>query len=110
MVVNTTEERSRRIAADVLDEQVTSTWVLIEEVGDVVDEAGDDDQGTLLGLLLDCMRSQHMHEAQGKDDDAQESHEMTGRSFEEAGHTSLSWTSRIFLSFSVYTERIALKF
>ena len=54
MVVNTTEERSRRIAADVLDEQVTSTWVLIEEVGDVVDEAGDDDQRTLDRLFLDC--------------------------------------------------------
>ena len=54
MVVNTTEERSRRIAADVLDEQVTSTWVLIEEVGDVVDETGDDDQRTLDRLFLDC--------------------------------------------------------
>lgn len=54
VVVNTAEERRRRILADHLDEQVRATGVLVDEVCHVMDEAGDEDEGTLLGLLLDC--------------------------------------------------------
>lgn len=43
VVVDTAEERSRRILADVLNEQVSTTRVLVKEVGDVVNGATDDD-------------------------------------------------------------------
>ena len=54
MVVNTAEERSGCVLTDVLDDQVTATRVLVHEVGDVVDEARNDNQRPLLGLLEDC--------------------------------------------------------
>ena len=54
VVINTTEERGRRVATDILDEKVTPTRVFVKEVGDVVNEASDDDKGTLGSLFLDC--------------------------------------------------------
>ncbi len=53
MVVDTTEERCCTILADHLRNEVTATRMLIDERGDVVDEASDNDQGTLHRLLLD---------------------------------------------------------
>lgn len=56
VIVNTTEESSRSVPAEVLLDQVTATRVLLHEGRDVVDEAGDEDQRTSLGLLLDYKR------------------------------------------------------
>ena len=52
MIVDTTEECSRSVLADVLGEEMTATRVLFEERGNVVDETGDNDEGTLDALLL----------------------------------------------------------
>lgn len=54
VVIYTAEKRGCRVATDVLDEKVTTTWVLIKEVGDVVDEASDDNQRAFHSLILDC--------------------------------------------------------
>ena len=53
VVIDTAEECRRRVLANVLGEQVTATRVLVHEVRDVVDEARNDDQRPLLGLLED---------------------------------------------------------
>ena len=58
MVVNTAEERGCRILADILDNQVTATRVLVNKCGHVVDETTDDNQGTGGRLLLDCAEGQ----------------------------------------------------
>lgn len=53
VVVNAAEESSGRVLADVLGEQMATTWVLVEEGRDVMDEATDDDERASLSLLLD---------------------------------------------------------
>ena len=52
VIVDTTEECSRSVLADVLGEEMTATRVFFEERGNVVDETGDNDEGTLDALLL----------------------------------------------------------
>ena len=54
MIVNTAEERSRRILANHLRDEVTTTRVLIHERRNIVNETSDDDQRALGSLLLDC--------------------------------------------------------
>ena len=56
MVVDATEERCRRILSDHLDQKVGPARVLLDEVAHVVDEAGDENERSLLGLLLDYRR------------------------------------------------------
>lgn len=56
VVVYTAEERGRRILADELDEEMATAGVFVDEIGDIVDESGDDDQRTLDSLVLDCNR------------------------------------------------------
>ena len=53
VVVNTAEESSGSILADVLDEKVLATRVLFEEGSDIMDEASDENKGTFARLLLD---------------------------------------------------------
>ena len=52
MIVDTTEECSRSVLADVLGEEMTATRVFFEERRNIVDETGDNDEGTLDALLL----------------------------------------------------------
>ena len=52
VIVDTTEECSRSVLADVLGEEMTATRVLFEERGNIVDETGDNDERTLDALLL----------------------------------------------------------
>lgn len=59
MIVDTTEERSRRILANHLRNEVATTRVLVHERRDIVDETSDDDQRALRGLLLDYMNRQY---------------------------------------------------
>ena len=54
MVVDTAEERSRRILANHLRDEMTTTRVLVHERRNIVDEASNDDQRALSSLLLDC--------------------------------------------------------
>ena len=54
VVVYTTEEGSGSVLANVLCEQMAATRMLVHEVGDIVDEASDDNQWPPLGLLQDC--------------------------------------------------------
>ena len=56
MVINTTEECGRSVLADHLDEEMRTSRVLIDKVRHIVDKAGDEDERTLLGLLLDYVR------------------------------------------------------
>jgi len=56
VVVNTTEECGRSVLADHLDEEMGTSRVLIDKVRHIVDKAGDEDERTLLRLLLDYMR------------------------------------------------------
>ena len=53
VVVYTAEERRGRVLADVLDEEMAAARVLVEERGDIVDEAGNEDEWALLCLFLD---------------------------------------------------------
>ena len=57
MIVNTSKECGRGILADELEEKVCTSRVLIDEALDIMDEAADQDQLTLLGLLLDYIPS-----------------------------------------------------
>ena len=54
VIVDTTEERGRSVLADVLDDEMTSAGVLVNEGRDVVDETADEDERAGLGLFLDC--------------------------------------------------------
>ena len=53
VVVYTTEERRRSILADHAGDVITAAGMLVHERPDIVDEASNDDQRTLLSLLLD---------------------------------------------------------
>lgn len=53
VVVNAAKERSGRVFAEVLREQMATTRVLIEEGRDIMDEATNNDERASLGLLLD---------------------------------------------------------
>lgn len=57
VVVHTAEERGSRILTDVLDDQVATAGVLIDEVRHVVDEASDDDERPCNALFLDWCTS-----------------------------------------------------
>lgn len=52
--VDATQESSRPILSDVVRQEMATARVLGEESGNVVNMAGDDDQGTLEALLLNC--------------------------------------------------------
>ena len=56
MVVDATKERRRRILSDHLYQMVGPARVFLDEVAHVVDEAGNENKGSLLGLLLDYSR------------------------------------------------------
>ena len=60
MVVHAAEESSRSVLANILDDEVAATGVLIHEVGDVVDETGNEDEWPLRRLLLDCNGRQRL--------------------------------------------------
>ena len=53
MVIDTTEERGRRIFANHLDQEVRTARVLLDEIRHIMDESGDEDQRSLQRLLLD---------------------------------------------------------
>jgi hypothetical protein len=55
MVVDTTEERRCCILPDHLDQEMRPARVLFNEGTHIVDEAGDEDEGSFLSLLLDYM-------------------------------------------------------
>ena len=50
MVINTAKERRARVAPDELADKVLAARVLLEELGDVVNEACDEDEAALLRL------------------------------------------------------------
>jgi hypothetical protein len=53
MIVDATKEGCRRVLANHLDDQVRASRVLVNEIGNIMDEAGNDDQGSLQSLFLD---------------------------------------------------------
>lgn len=53
MVVDTTVESRGSVLADSTHEEGSSTWVLVDERRDVVDEAADTDKRSGLGLFLE---------------------------------------------------------
>ena len=55
MIINTTEEGSRSVLTDIPREKVATARVLIEEGGDIVDEASNENEWALRRLLLDCV-------------------------------------------------------
>ena len=52
VVVHPTEEGSRGISANVFGQKVPAARMLIKEVGHIMNETGNADQGTCLGLGL----------------------------------------------------------
>jgi hypothetical protein len=54
MVINASEECRRRVFSDHLDQEVCPTRVLFNEAAHVMNEARDENERALLGLLLDC--------------------------------------------------------
>lgn len=57
MIINTAKERRARVAPDELADKVLAARVLFEELGDVVDEARDEDERPVLRLLLEGLPS-----------------------------------------------------
>ena len=55
MVIDTAKERSRRILANHLSDEMTTARVLVHESGHVVDEASDNDERALERLLLEAL-------------------------------------------------------
>lgn len=53
VVVDTSEECSSSVLANVLADQVATTRMFVHEGRDIMNETGDEDKGTGLGLLLD---------------------------------------------------------
>jgi len=53
VVINASEEGGGGVLADVFGEEVTAAGVFVHEGGDVVDEAGDEDEWAFEGLFLD---------------------------------------------------------
>ena len=60
MIINTTEECSCRITTNVLDKEMTATRMLIEEVRNIVNEAGNHNKRAFDGLLLDYTHSSEL--------------------------------------------------
>lgn len=52
--VDAAKEGCCGVLAGVLCEEAGTAWVVIHESGDVVEEAGDEDNGARFGFLLDC--------------------------------------------------------
>lgn len=59
VVVYTAEEGSSCVLANVLDNEVTTARMFIDECRYIVDEATNDNEGTTRRLLLDCIGCQH---------------------------------------------------
>jgi len=55
VVIDTAEEGSCCVFANILDQEMTATRVLVKEVRDVVNETGDDDQRARLCLLAEAL-------------------------------------------------------
>jgi len=53
MLVDTTQEGSSGILADIRRQQAATPWVLIHERGKVVNKAADEYEWASLGLFLD---------------------------------------------------------
>jgi hypothetical protein len=53
VVIDTTKEGGRRILANILHKQMSSSRVFLNEVGDIMDKSSNDDQGTLKRLFPD---------------------------------------------------------
>ena len=53
MVINTSEEGSSRVLANVLAHEMTSTRMFILERGYIVNETSDENKRASLGLFLD---------------------------------------------------------
>lgn len=51
MIINTAEECGGRVLAVVLHQEVATARMLVLEVGNVVNKAGNHDEGALLSLL-----------------------------------------------------------
>jgi hypothetical protein len=81
MVVDTTKESSRRVFSNVLHQQMATTWVLVNKIGDIVYESSNANQRSFLGLFailrttVNSTSTRHNLTV-----DVQDSHEMTGRS------------------------------
>ena len=54
VIVNTAKECNSGVLAHVFCNHVTTTWVLVEEARNIVDEASDEHKCALLRLFLDC--------------------------------------------------------
>lgn len=52
VIIHSTKEGSSSIFTNVLGQKVTASWMLIKEVGHIMDKTSDTDQGTRLGLCL----------------------------------------------------------
>jgi len=52
MIIDTTEESGCRILANVLDQEMTTSRMFVEEIRDIVDETGNNNKRSLLSLLL----------------------------------------------------------
>lgn len=55
VVVDTTKEGSGGISADRLLDEVSASWVVVDEAGAVVDETVDGNEGSLLGFGLEVL-------------------------------------------------------
>jgi hypothetical protein len=54
MIVDPTKERSRRVLPNILDQEMSSARMLVNEIGNVMNETRNKDKWALRRLLLDC--------------------------------------------------------
>lgn len=53
MVVDAAKERRRCVFSNILSEQMSSTWMFVEEPRDIMDEATNEDKRSRLRLFLE---------------------------------------------------------
>ena len=90
VIIHPPKERSRPILPDILHQQMTAPGVLVEEIGDVMDEPRNEDQGPLGRLSLDCEAGVNARTKQATKRGIQLSQLMTGRSLLSDGQASCS--------------------
>lgn len=97
MIVNTTEECSCSVLANILDKEMWATRMFVDEGTDIVNETRDENERTFGSLLLDYRTNMRSNISRAMIN-LQLSQLMTGRSSLLLGHASFSCVSLSFLS------------
>lgn len=99
MIINTAEEGCCSILPDEFDQQMWATGMFINKCSDVVNKAGNENERSLLSLLLDWPIGTVRKGKMGRmEEDVQLSQLITGKSSLSLGQTSFSCVSLSFFN------------